>query len=208
MVVVACNTATAAAIRELREKYPRLIVVGIEPALKLAADRFPKGRLGVMATPMTLPAVNPAAINTKSGAIGVLATKGTFKGELYLRTLHKFASNAKVIEQVGEGLVELVESGDTKSEKARELVGRYIIPMIEQGADHIVLGCTHYPFLADTISKVAGVPVTLIDPAPAVAKHLMEVMQENSLIRKDGFSMSLHSSGEPETLKNTYNNLI
>jgi glutamate racemase len=87
-------------------------------------------------------------------------------------------------------------------------VEKSVRPLIEAGADTIVLGCTHYPFLAETIMKAAGTPVTLIDPAPAVAKHLMEVMKENGLIRKDGFSMSLHSSGEPGTLKKTYDNLI
>ena len=97
IVVVACNTATAAAIEYLRGHY-QIPFVGMEPAVK------------------------PAAINTRTGAIGVLATKGTFKGELYLRTLHKFASNATVIEQVGEGLVELVESGNTDTPQARELL--------------------------------------------------------------------------------------
>ena len=132
IIVVACNTATAAAINWLRSHYT-IPFVGMEPAVK------------------------PAALNTRTGAIGVLATKGTFKGELYLRTLHKFASNAKVLEQVGEGLVELVESGETDTPQARELIGKYIKPMLEQNADHIVLGCTHYPFLENVIREFAGV---------------------------------------------------
>ena len=183
MVVVACNTATAAAIEYLRGHYS-IPFVGMEPAVK------------------------PAAINTKSGAIGVLATKGTFKGELYLRTLHKFASNAKVIEQVGEGLVELVESGDTKSEKARELVGRYIIPMIEQGADHIVLGCTHYPFLEETIREFTSNKVTIVNPAPAVARRAAEILSgRRNMLRERGIACEGESSTLEGTFITTGNNL-
>ena len=152
IIVVACNTATAAAINFLRSTYP-VPFVGMEPAVK------------------------PAAINTKTGAIGVLATKGTFKGELYLRTLHKFASDAKVLEQVGEGLVELVENGETETEKAREIIGKYIVPMIGQNVDHIVLGCTHYPFLEHIIKEYAGDGVQIVNPAPAIARRVDEVLR-------------------------------
>lgn len=151
IIVVACNTATAAAINHLRSRYS-IPFVGMEPAVK------------------------PAAINTKTGAIGVLATKGTFKGELYLRTLHKFASNAKVLEQVGEGLVELVESGETDSVRAREIIGKYILPMKAQNVDHIVLGCTHYPFLEQLIKEFAGEGVEIVNPAPAIARRADEVL--------------------------------
>lgn len=153
IIVVACNTATAAAISYLRQRYS-IPFVGMEPAVK------------------------PAAINTKTGAIGVLATKGTFKGELYLRTLHKFASNAKVLEQVGDGLVELVESGNTDTPQAMELIKKYVLPMIAENADHIVLGCTHYPFLAPLIEEIAGQNVTIVNPAPAVARRAKEVLEQ------------------------------
>lgn len=152
IIVVACNTATAAAINWLRSHYT-IPFVGMEPAVK------------------------PAALNTETGAIGVLATKGTFKGELYLRTLHKFASNAKVLEQVGEGLVELVESGETDTPQARELIGRYIKPMLEQNVDHIVLGCTHYPFLEKIIREFAGDEVEIVNPAPAIARRAGQVLE-------------------------------
>lgn len=152
IIVVACNTATAAAIEYLRGHYS-IPFVGMEPAVK------------------------PAAINTRTGAIGVLATKGTFKGELYLRTLHKFASNAKVIEQVGEGLVELVEAGNVDSEEAREVVWKYVAPMLEANADHIVLGCTHYPFLEKLIGEAAGDGVEIVNPAPAVARRVEQVLE-------------------------------
>lgn len=152
IIVVACNTATAAAINHLRSHYT-IPFVGMEPAVK------------------------PAALNTRTGAIGVLATKGTFKGELYLRTLHKFASNATVLEQVGEGLVELVENGETDTPQARKLIGKYIKPMLEQNADHIVLGCTHYPFLENVIREFAGEGVEIVNPAPAIARRAGEVLQ-------------------------------
>ncbi len=151
IIVVACNTATAAAISHLRSHYT-IPFVGMEPAVK------------------------PAAINTATGAIGVLATKGTFKGELYLRTLHKFASNATVIEQVGEGLVELVESGQVDTPQAREIIGKYVVPMVERNVDHIVLGCTHYPFLEPLIKEFAGEGVEIVNPAPAIARRADQVL--------------------------------
>lgn len=183
IIVVACNTATAAAISTLREEFP-IPFIGMEPAVK------------------------PAAQATRSGVVGVLATAGTLKATKYIDTRAKWARDVKIVEHIGQGFVELVEKGNVSGPEAESIVEKSVRPLIEAGADTIVLGCTHYPFLAETIMKAAGTPVTLIDPAPAVAKHLMEVMKENGLIRKDGFSMSLHSSGEPETLKKTYDNLI
>lgn len=183
IIVVACNTATAAAISTLREEFP-IPFIGMEPAVK------------------------PAAQATRSGVVGVLATAGTLKATKYIDTRAKWARDVKIVEHIGQGFVELVEKGNVSGPEAESIVEKSVRPLIEAGADTIVLGCTHYPFLAETIMKAAGTPVTLIDPAPAVAKHLMEVMQENGLIRKDGFSMSLHSSGEPGTLEKTYNNLI
>ena len=183
IIVVACNTATAAAISTLREEFP-IPFIGMEPAVK------------------------PAAQATRSGVVGVLATAGTLKATKYIDTRAKWAHDVKIVEHIGQGFVELVEKGNVSGPEAESIVEKSVRPLIEAGADTIVLGCTHYPFLAETIMKAAGTPVTLIDPAPAVAKHLMEVMKENGLIRKDGFSMSLHSSGEPGTLEKTYNNLI
>ncbi len=161
IIVVACNTATAAAIDVLRKRYD-IPFVGMEPAVK------------------------PAAIETKSGVIGVLATKGTFNGRLYINTSEKFARSrdVRIIETVGDGLVELVEEGKTDTPEAEALVRRYVEPMVSAGADHIVLGCTHYPFLSGLISKVAGDGVKIVNPAPAVAAHAIEVLnrqRENPL---------------------------
>lgn len=179
IIVVACNTATAAAISTLREEFD-IPFIGMEPAVK------------------------PAAQATRSGVVGVLATAGTLKATKYIDTRAKWAQNVRIVEHIGQGFVELVESGKVTGEEAEAVVERSIRPLIEAGADTIVLGCTHYPFLSETIRKIAGDSVTLIDPAPAVARHLEEVMKEKGLIHKNGFSMSLHSSGSISTLEKLY----
>ncbi len=150
MVVVACNTATAAAIGFLRSKYS-IPFIGMEPAIK------------------------PAVLTSETGVVGVLATANTFKGALYHNTLERFASKVKVIERVGDGLVELVENGVFNGEKLDTLLHTYIDPMVEQNVDAIVLGCTHYPFLSDAISSIAGPNVKIINPAPAVAKQAQNI---------------------------------
>ena len=182
IIVVACNTATAAAIATLREEFP-VKFIGMEPAIK------------------------PAAKATKTGVVGVLATAGTLKATKYIDTRAKWAQNVSIVEHIGQGFVELVEKGITTGPDAEATVRTSLLPLLEAGSDKIVLGCTHYPFLSESIMKVAGRPITLIDPAPAVAKHLLEVMQENSLVKNDGFSMELNSSGDMTTLKQIYDNL-
>lgn len=152
MIVVACNTATAAAISYLRANYP-IPFVGMEPAVK------------------------PAVLQSKSGIVGVLATEGTFKGRLYLDTLARFQADVKVIERVGEGLVETVEKGILDGPEVESLIHKCIDPMLEQGADHIVLGCTHYPFLQNVIERLAGPGVTVVNPAPAVARQAKRILE-------------------------------
>lgn len=153
LIVVACNTATAAAISYLREHYD-IPFVGMEPAIK------------------------PAVLHSKTGVVGVLATAGTFKGSLYHSTLARFSGDVKVIERVGEGLVETVEKGVLEGPEVEKLIHKCIDPMLEQGADHIVLGCTHYPFLQPVIEKIAGAGVTVVNPAPAVARQAMRILEE------------------------------
>ena len=187
IIVVACNTATAAAISTLRNEYD-IPFIGMEPAVK------------------------PAASKTKTGTVGVLATAGTLKAEKYLTTRGKYAEEVRFVEHVGEGFVELVERGVLKGEEAEAIVGRSLLPLLEAGADTIVLGCTHYPFLAETIAKVASEQFPermtyIIDPAPAVAKHLVEIMNEGGLIRNSGFSIKLNSSGDSTALETFYKNL-
>ena len=188
IIVVACNTATAAAISTLRNEFD-IPFIGMEPAVK------------------------PAAAKTKSGIVGVLATAGTLKAEKYLTTRGKYAEEVRFVEHVGEGFVELVERGALKGEEAEAIVRRSLLPLLEAGADTIVLGCTHYPFLAETIAKVASEfcperEISIIDPAPAVAKHLMEIMEEHRLIRNDGFSVELNSSGNEGNLTRLFESLV
>lgn len=160
LIVVACNTATAAAISYLREHY-NIDFVGMEPAVK------------------------PAALHSKSGVIGVLATAGTFKGQLYHNTLARFADSVEVIERRGDGLVEAVESGAFDTEETKALLRKYIEPMMEKGADHIVLGCTHYPFLLEAIEEIVAGKAEIVNPAPAVARQTYRILygdkvQENT----------------------------
>ncbi|MDR0295117.1 MAG: glutamate racemase [Prevotellaceae bacterium] len=158
LIVVACNTATAAAIDYLREQYNKTLFVGMEPAVK------------------------PAALLSKSGVVGVLATQGTFNGRLYHETVERFAANTTVIEQYGDGLVELIEAGKIDTPEMDALLHKYINPMLEAGADHIALGCTHYSFLIPAIRKITENKAELLDPAPAVAQQVKHLLVQNNLI--------------------------
>lgn len=187
IIVVACNTATAAAIRTLRAEYP-VSFIGMEPAIK------------------------PAAASTKTGIIGVLATAGTLKAEKYRDTKGRHAEDVTVVEHIGKGFVELVENGMTSGPKAEATVMESLEPLLDAGADTIVLGCTHYPFLSDTIAKVASdlTPsrqITIIDPAPAVARHILDVMAAENTIKREGFSISLHASGDDSILNEMFGRL-
>lgn len=189
IIVVACNTATAAAIATLREEFP-VKFIGMEPAIK------------------------PAAQATKTGVVGVLATAGTLKATKYIDTRARWAQNVRIVEHIGQGFVELVEKGITTGHEADSTVRTSLMPLLDAGADMIVLGCTHYPFLSETISKVASEAypereIKIIDPAPAVARHLLEVMNEEGIQEKspNGFHVELHASGDPTTLLTTNNRL-
>lgn len=187
IIVVACNTATAAAISSLRREFP-VRFIGMEPAVK------------------------PAVKSTRTGVVGVLATSGTLKAEKYLSTRERFSDGVNIAEHIGQGFVELVERGCLTGEEAESKVEASLRPLLDEGADRIVLGCTHYPFLSDTISKIAvrlypDREIEIIDPAPAVARHLVETMKESGLIHDDGFSIELHSSGDGRILKETFERL-
>ena len=189
IIVVACNTATAAAIATLRDEFP-VKFIGMEPAIK------------------------PAAQATKTGVVGVLATAGTLKATKYIDTRARWAQNVRIVEHIGQGFVELVEKGITTGHEADSTVRTSLMPLLDAGADMIVLGCTHYPFLSETISKVASEAypernIEIIDPAPAVARHLIEVMTEEGISEKapNGFGMELHASGDPTTLLATYDRI-
>ena len=159
------------------------------------------------------PAIKPAVAMTKTGVVGVLATAGTLKAEKYRHTRDTMHGDVVVVEHIGQGFVELVESGETSGPHAEEVVRNSLKPLLDEGADTIVLGCTHYPFLIDVIRKIAGPGVTVIDPAPAVARHLLEVMQEEGLLHgnpdcNDASDTGKESPGHSEFLSSGPDNIL
>ncbi len=210
IIVVACNTATAAAIAFLRERYSDALSAEVrERVLSLSGGR----RDHVMFIGME-PAVKPAALGTSTGVIGVLATAGTLKGSKYLNTKGSYSGNCRICEKVGEGFVQLVESGITSGPEAEKTVRRSLEPLLREGADIIVLGCTHYPFLIGLMRKIAGHGIRFIDPAPAVARHLADVIDKENIPlrgrRTEGSGAGhapdtdLNSSGDPESLRKMF----
>ena len=162
LIVVACNTATAGSIAYLRERYD-IPFVGMEPAVK------------------------PAAQHSKSGIIAILATAATLNGKLFQETSERFSDDVTILSSIGEGFVGMVESGREDSPEAEEAVRQTVEPLLEQGADHLVLGCTHYPFLESALRKVIGErEVALVDPAPAIAQRVKEVLQERDELAEPG----------------------
>jgi glutamate racemase len=157
LIVVACNTATAVAIKELRESYPNIPFVGLEPAVK------------------------PAALTTKSGVIGVLATKRSLEGDHFRRAEERYGSEVKILKAVGEGFVEAVEHNEEHTPETEALVRKVVEPLVKGGADKIVLGCTHYPFLRSVIERIAGDGVEVIDSSEAVARRVGVLLDENGL---------------------------
>lgn len=158
-VVVACNTATGAAIKALRSRF-RIPIVATEPAIK------------------------PAVANSRSGIIGVLATPGTLTSEKFANLVGRFSTNTKTVVQPCVGLVEQIEEGDLSGDHTRALVEKYVAPLLAQGADTIVLGCTHYPFLTGLIQELAGPGITVLDPSPAVARELRRQLEGNGLLSR------------------------
>jgi len=175
-VVVACNTATGAAISTLRAEFD-VPFIGMEPAIK------------------------PAALGTRSGVIGVLATAGTLKASKYLNTKGLYENDVRIEEHVGEGFVQLVERGELDGPEAERVVRASLQPLLDAGADIIVLGCTHYPFLLPVIERIAGPGVQVLNPAPAVARQLLHILEERGIAEADPApGVELLSSGDPTSL--------
>jgi glutamate racemase len=172
-LVVACNTASAAGLKHLRETLTHLPVIGMEPAVK------------------------PAAAMTKTGVVGILATPATFQGRLFQATAGRHANGVRLINQVCDGLAELVETGELDSPEMERALRGFLDPILAANADTIVLACTHYPFVIETIRRIAGENVTVIDPAPAIARHLGNVLDQHGLAahRNRTGSASFYSSG-------------
>lgn len=178
LIVVACNTATGAAITTLRREF-NIPFIGVEPAVK------------------------PAAMESKTGHIGVLATAQTFKGEHFKRSIGLYAHSVELHERAGTGLVELIEKGMINSPEARALLTKYLLPMVEQGIDQLVLGCTHYPFLIPIIEGILPAGIRIIDPAPAVARQTRKVLEEhNGLNSSSAFPVyDFYTTGDPGNLR-------
>ncbi len=158
LIVIACNTATAAAIDYLRAKYPEVPFVGLEPAVK------------------------PAALKSKTGVVGVLATAGTFQGRLYNETKTKFAKGVTVLAVVADEFVQLVERGETSGPRVEKTVRAKVEPLLKAGADKIVLGCTHFPHLKGVIEKVCAGKAEVLDPSDAVARQAKRVLAARFLL--------------------------
>lgn len=179
IIVVACNTATTNAITHLRQQY-NIPFIGIEPAIK------------------------PAALTSASNTIGILATKGTLSSVLFHQTSHRYSQNIKVIEQNGDGIVSLIESGALHSEKMKQLLKSYLNPMIKNKIDCLVLGCTHYHFLTPILKDLLPKNVQIIDSGEAVAKQTAKVIKKHRLINEElkGVSHKFYTNGAPQVMAN------
>ncbi len=187
-LVVACNTATAAAIAGLRSRYPDLPVVGVEPGLK------------------------PAASLTHSGTIGVLATASTLASEKFLKLQSQVAQDARVtfLLQACNGLAHQIEKGELSSRETQQLVERYVTPLLAQQADTLVLGCTHYPFVEQLIRDVAGPEVKIVDTGEPVARQLQRLLEQRDLLRQIPATDRLmaFTTGSSSTLSLAFSKLL
>lgn len=178
IIVVACNTASACALHSLRQDFPQAPFVGMEPAVK------------------------PAAETSRSGVVGVLATPATFQGALYASVIERFARGVTVLQHTCPGLVAQIEAGELSSAKTRAILEDALLPMLAQGIDTVVLGCTHYPFVIPLIEAISGPEVRVIDPAPAVARQVERLLNERRLRSDRGSSGRLQvlTTGDPVSL--------
>ena len=174
MIVVACNTASAAALHDLRAKNPDIPFVGMEPAVK------------------------PAAELTQTGVVGVLATPATFQGQLYASVVERFAKGVRILQDTCPGLVPEIEAGRFNGRKARHILESALKPMLEEGIDTVVLGCTHYPFVIPLIQEIVGPQVRVIDPAPAVARQVARLAQ--TLVSEKSSPHRFITTGSPGAL--------
>lgn len=168
IIVVACNTATTNAIKVLRQKYD-VPFIGIEPAIK------------------------PAALNSQTKVIGILATKGTLNSSLFHQTLLQY-TDVQIVEQIGAGLVTLIEAGKIESDEMRVLLFKYLKPMVDYQIDYLVLGCSHYPYLMHEIRKIIPSYIQIIDSGFAVAKQTKKVLKLNNLLNKENNSKQIFYS--------------
>lgn len=188
LVVVACNAASAAALSSLRSTFPAIPFVGMEPAVK------------------------PAAENSASRVVAVLATPATFQGALYASVVERFANGVTLLQDTCPGLVAEIENGGLKSRHTRRILAQTLEPMLAQGADTVVLGCTHYPFVIPLIEQIAGPGVRVIDPAPAVARQARRMLENSSEPLRPAPSTPprewFYTTGEPHKFSKALRELI
>lgn len=190
LIVVACNAASAAALLDLRKNFPEVPFVGMEPAVK------------------------PAAETTQTGKVGVLATPATFQGALYASVIERFAHGVSVYQDTCPGLVTQIEAGELHAPTTRQILETALTPMLAAGIDTVVLGCTHYPFVIPVIQEIAGPGVRVIDPAPAVARQVRRVLATNSNLATDSSEptkqaqVTYLTSGDPNALQKLLPQLI
>jgi len=186
IIVVACNTASAAALRYLRQRFLDVQFVGMEPAIK------------------------PAAEQTATGKVGVLATPATFQGALYASVVERFANGVKLFQNTCNGLVQQIEQGNLDGDETRRILEDALLPMLEKDIDTVVLGCTHYPFVIPLIEEIVGEKVRVIDPAPAVAKQVKRLLEAGGM--KSQLSargdVRFYTSGDRESLKSLLPKLL
>lgn len=176
MIVVACNTATTNAIATLRAKY-NVPFIGIEPAIK------------------------PAANESETKRIGILATKGTINSELFSKAVERYP-HVSIIEQIGTGLVDLIENGKKDSQETLDLLEKYLTPMLQAQVDYIVLGCSHYPYLLPQIRKIVPGHIAVIDSGEAVARQTENILRQNQLLGQDSDSKQIfYSNSNPKVLQ-------
>jgi len=186
LIVIACNTASAAALRHLRALYPDFPLVGMEPAVK------------------------PAAEQTLSGKVGVLATPSTFQGQLYASVVERFAQDVQVFQATCPGLVRQIEKGYLETPKTRRILEEALEPMLKEGVDTFVMGCTHFPFVIPMIRRIAGEDVRVIDPAPAIARQTERLLSQLDLLRSSSTRPThrYFTSGDPDRFSRSLEQLL
>ncbi|MBI5352078.1 MAG: glutamate racemase [Chloroflexi bacterium] len=179
LIVVACNTASAAALKYLRGRFPDVQFVGMEPAVK------------------------PAAEITKTGKVGVLATPATFQGALYASVVERFGAGVEFFQHTCPGLVGQIEKGDLESSATRAILEDALLPMLEKNIDTVVLGCTHYPFVIPLIERIVGGNVRVIDPAPSVARQVGRLLEARGMTNEaeKAGRLELFTSGDAAAME-------
>lgn len=179
IIVVACNTASAAALKHLRATFPNVQFVGMEPAVK------------------------PAAEKTQTGKVGVLATSATFQGALYASVVERFGAGVELFQHTCPGLVNQIEMGELDSPKTRAILEDALLPMMDKNIDTVVLGCTHYPFVIPLVERIVGDNIRVIDPAPSVAKQVKRLLEAGGLLNLNGKDASVRffTSGDSASVK-------